>query len=84
MSKTATQMILCQRCGSIGKETDDACTRCGFQRYAPHKCDTCGEPISRRVHDILGSCVSCARGHLDNLAYKYATLDANIKQLEEL
>lgn len=84
MSKTQTQMILCTRCGAVGKETDDTCTRCGYERYAPHRCDFCGNTETRRVYDTLRICIPCAKGELDNLAYRYATLDANIKQLEEL
>ncbi len=82
MSKTTTQMVLC-RCGGIVRESDDTCRGCGSLRYATHTC-ACGEAVPRRVYEALQSCVSCAMAARDELAYRFARLDANIKMLEEL
>lgn len=83
MSKTQTQMILCSRCGCIVRESDDICIGCGALRYATHYCG-CGEAVPRKVYDALQSCLPCAVAARDELAYKFARLDANIKMLEEL
>lgn len=84
MSKTTDTMILCTRCGSPHYSLDDSCQRCGLERFATHKCDFCGDTVTRRVYETLRICLPCAKSELEGLAYRYATLDANIKMLEEL
>jgi len=80
MSKTTDALVCCPRCGN--PSAAGVCGRCGYDKGAAYRCDFCGDAITRRIYETLRICIPCARAELEGMAYRYATLDANIKLLE--